>query len=404
MLRPQPMRRPWMTPGFNPGIPGDDSDHLSDDVVAMFRESFDEDGLDFLKRGPRTAQERLAYAQRVRPDAHLTAPPASTHMQRRFADHGVIDRERYFVGPNGFAYLRSDDSAEVGPAVTRRSFESAVGGFAPVSFEQAVANLGISSTIKPGEPSGDDGISLHVDGQSAPSPMHLTQVAQPHIDDIEKRYRAYVDYGRRGYNMAADALEHFLNGSGAATRLDPSWLRTHSSVRQAETEVLWHFANWISGYQRSNTASEVISQDLRDLPEGQTFQATSNWTSSFTPDFLSRAERDAFATVGETNLTGTGSFTFRREGDRIHFAGPIRMAIDDAYDWERGELGLVPRPDEMPPFFELSFDDDAIALEEAGRAKPFKLYSSWWKNLRGPLIVRDGRLVLETIEWQDRQR
>jgi hypothetical protein len=74
MLRSHPTRRYRRVSGFNSAAEVDD--HLRDDVVAMFRGSFDEDGLDFLKRGPRTAQERLAYAQRVRPDAHLTARPA----------------------------------------------------------------------------------------------------------------------------------------------------------------------------------------------------------------------------------------------------------------------------------------------------------------------------------------
>jgi hypothetical protein len=40
-----------MTPGLNPAAETDEDNHLRDDVVAMFRESFDEDGLDFLKRG-----------------------------------------------------------------------------------------------------------------------------------------------------------------------------------------------------------------------------------------------------------------------------------------------------------------------------------------------------------------
>ena len=197
MTRPQPTRRSWMTPGINPGTPEDDSDHLRDDVVAMFRGSFDEDGLDFLKRGPRAAQERLAYAQRVRPDAHLTSQAAPSDVQRRFADHGVIDRNRYFIGPDRVVYLRGDDSAELGAAATRRGFESVVGGFAPVSFEQAMAGFGSATEAGTGPFGEIDNLEYLADEQPTLPDVRLTDEAEQEIDRIARRYRDYADYGRR---------------------------------------------------------------------------------------------------------------------------------------------------------------------------------------------------------------
>lgn len=128
----------------------------------------------------------------------------------------------------------------------------------------------------------------------------------------------------------------------------------------------------------------------------------STWTSSFRPSFLS--EQNALATLGQTNLKGTGSFTFRREGDRIRFDGIVGMSVDDNYDWEEGEWGLVPRPDESFPWIEQNRHDDAIKLQNHRNARPFRLFPQWWKNVRGTMIVRGKRLTLETIHWQDRQR
>jgi hypothetical protein len=401
MLRSHPTRRYRRVSGFNSAAEVDD--HLRDDVVAMFRGSFDEDGLDFLKRGPRTAQERLAYAQRVRPDAHLTARPAPLDVQRCFVDHGVIDQNRYFIGPDRAAYLRSHDSAEPGHAAMRRGFESTVGGFTPVSFDQALAEIDGATGAGIVLEDGRDGIGYLADRRPVQPDVQLTDGAEQGIDQIEKRYQAYAEYGRRhGHDEAAAVMERFLSGSGQAMRLDPSWLRSVLSVREAEVQVRRYFEEWMTGDQPSKTASEQIVGNLVALPEGATLRGGSTWTRRFTPSLL--FEWNALATVGQTNLTGTGNFNFRREGDRIHFEGVVAMLLDDTYDWQPGEWGLVPRPDELFPWIEQNRHDDAIKLQNYRSAKPFKIFSQWWKNVRGTMVVRDKQLTLETIHWQDRQR
>lgn len=228
----------WRTPGFNPAAGSEDDNHLPDDVVAMFRDSFDEDGLDFVKRGPRTAEERLAYAQRVRADAHLAAQPAPVDVQRRFAHYGVIDRNRYFVGSDGNVYARDESSAELGPAAARRSFESAVGGFAPVSFEQALGDVSPQLLSQLGTASGSEAGLWHRAAGVPRLPEAVPETQEEEIDRIEERYRDYAEYGRRhGHDEAAAAMERFLSGSGESMRLDPGWLRSVPSVRAAETQV-----------------------------------------------------------------------------------------------------------------------------------------------------------------------
>lgn len=95
----------------------------------MYRESLDENGLDFLRRRPRTAGERLAFAQRVHPAAHRTARPAPVPAQAAFSQHGVLDPERHFVGPDRSLYLRDETVVEPLHAAIRRGFETAVPGY-----------------------------------------------------------------------------------------------------------------------------------------------------------------------------------------------------------------------------------------------------------------------------------
>lgn len=158
----------------------------------------------------------------------------------------------------------------------------------------------------------------------------------------------------------------------------------------------------MTGERPSDTPSEQIVDDLLALPEGATLQGSSMWTNRFTPSFLS--ERNALATIGQSNLTGSGSFTFRREGDGIHFQGVVAMALNDTYDWQPGEWGVVPTPDESFPWIEQNRHDDAIKLQNYRNAKPFRIFSQWWNNVRGTLLVRGKSLALRKIEWQDRPR
>jgi hypothetical protein len=226
------------------------------------------------------------------------------------------------------------------------------------------------------------------------------ETPEQEIERIEKQYRGYVDYGRRhGYDMPADELEHFLEGSGEPFQVDPDWLRSVPSVQEAEATELTYFTQWLSGERPTETPSEEIKQPLLQLADGQSLQVSSYWERKFRPGFMSAQEREALAAIGQSTLGGTGSFNFRREGDRIHFEGLVDMKLVDQYDWQKGEWGVLPTPDEGFPLVEINRHDDAIKLQERAGAKPFALQSSWQRYVSGSLIARDGQLVLESIDW-----
>lgn len=116
-------------------------DELPDTVVRMYRESLDDDGLDLLRRGPRNAAERLAYAQGVDPEAYRKAQPAAASAQAGFAQRGLLDGRQHFVGPDRNLYLRDEITTEPLHASIRRGFETAVPGFRRASFDEALAEL-----------------------------------------------------------------------------------------------------------------------------------------------------------------------------------------------------------------------------------------------------------------------
>ena len=121
-----------------------DEDELPDAVVRMYRESLHEDGLDFLRRGPRTADERLAYVQRVHPEAHRTARPAPMSTQLAYLQSGLLDRERHFIGPDRNLYRRNEATVEPLHASIRRGFETAVPGYGSPNLGDGLAEAEIS--------------------------------------------------------------------------------------------------------------------------------------------------------------------------------------------------------------------------------------------------------------------
>ncbi len=133
-------------------------DELPDAVVRMYRESLDEDGLDFLRRGPRNGAERPAYAQRVHPDAFRRAEHAGEGAQAALMRDGILDNRRHFVGPDAMVYQRGEATEEPLHASIRRGFETAVPGFQPTGFGQVLAELqGLSGGAGPDRLTGDPG-------------------------------------------------------------------------------------------------------------------------------------------------------------------------------------------------------------------------------------------------------
>jgi hypothetical protein len=109
----------------------------------------DNDSRSFLKYGPRSPAEKLAYAQRVNPLAHLDALPAPQDVQQRFQDTGELEEtDRFFVGPDGRIYLRNEDSDEQLGAKVRRGYEQAIGGFDEPTVKESLSDISESTRAK----------------------------------------------------------------------------------------------------------------------------------------------------------------------------------------------------------------------------------------------------------------
>ncbi len=196
-------------------------DELPDAVVRMYGDSLDEDGLDFLRRGPRSARERLAYAQRVHPDASRTAELAGQGAQAALARDGILDGRRHFVGPDAMVYRRGEATEEPLHASIRRGFESAVPGFRQTGLGEALAETmalggGGGADLLAGDTGGGDPTSRVSTGPGwqpahEGGPLRMKEIA------LWSRHAAPADAGGLDPHDQIDVLRHlrFLHGEGS---------------------------------------------------------------------------------------------------------------------------------------------------------------------------------------------
>jgi hypothetical protein len=128
--------------------PADDElNNLPASVVNLYRDSLDEKGPDFLRRGPRSFEEQLAFAQQVRPDGHRNAPIASDEDQWRFRLWRDVDWARSFVGPDGIVCSRDLIAEEKPEARIRRLYEHAIGGLGPPSLDELLQRFDLPDPV-----------------------------------------------------------------------------------------------------------------------------------------------------------------------------------------------------------------------------------------------------------------
>ena len=139
------------------------------------------------------------------------------------------------------------------------------------------------------------------------------------LDEIERRYRAMIDDARdQGYDVAADNLEHWLQGSGSTRKIDVAWLRGFAEVTEAEQVNRQRF-------------EKSLTKKAQGLKDGETVAFTDHWDRQLTASVEKRTllrqrherhqvrrdlhasaargrssrSRARSATIGTTPMTGT---------------------------------------------------------------------------------------------------
>lgn len=405
----------------------DDTNILPDAVVNLFRESLDDEGLGFLKHGPRSPLERLAFAQRVNPHAHLSSSPAPATEQGRFRGSGAFDSNRHFVGPDRRVYLRNGGTDEPLAYSLRRGIENAAGGFGQpelpeiieASFRKTQGGAGTDQLQRRRQAQNWPGATLTPEDSVAPLPPRI-----PEVKAISSKFRQIErDVREQGLTVGAGALKHFMDGGGLPVQYDQAQFRSFPVVQEAEHGIQKHFADWILGTHPKraviagkaagyvDSGLEQIKTDLLRMKDGDTLHRGSHWDAQLPYPKLTRlpfeatvgtpsADANLYGATGDAMLRSDGGFTFHRTGNRIEFKGAVEHNFDERFDFEL---------DGRPPFYapakgsiipwEIT-QEEGVAMQNSGLGTPFRTSARWDQPVSGVLTSdSNGVLRLDHIEW-----
>ncbi|MEN2400662.1 hypothetical protein GKZ90_0012795 [Flavobacterium sp. MC2016-06] len=181
----------------------------------------------------------------------------------------------------------------------------------------------------------------------------------------------------RNYNMAADCLQWWLDGSGFTKNIDFHWLRKNREVIAAENINVERFE------KDEDTKLGIF---LLTLEEGR-----SKYFSTYY-DKLVRAGifGELYYASGDSTLKSKCDFKIKNNGnDNYSLSGHIIHLWNDRYDWHKGASAFIYG-------FGNVGDSDALLVEKYCGAKPFEMRSQWKQNLDKTFqFTSSGNLILK---------
>lgn len=415
---------------------GDDRDSvLPDAVVNSFHGPLDAAGLHFLKHGPRSIAQQLAFAQAVHPDAYRSAPSAPETEQSRFRQIGTFDHGRYFAGPDRRLYVRTETASEPLAYRLRRGIEKAVGGYdrpdlpeiieassRPIESISAAPHAPQLREVQ-GSPLG--GAAVKDTGMPLPPRIPaIKSIDDPEIRGIYDKFRRVErDVREQGLTVGADALRHFMEGAGMPIQYDHAEFRRFPVVQEAEKGVQKHFVNWMLGTHPKRAVAagrsvayvdsglEQIKDDLVGMKDGDTLIRGSHWDAEFPYPKLTRFAVEAtvgepspdanlYGATGDAMLRSDGGFTFHRKGDQIEFKGAVEHNFDERFEFELDDRlpFYAPAKGSNIPW-EIT-QEAGVATQDHGLGTPFTTSARWFQPVSGVLTVDGtGALRLDHVEW-----
>ncbi|WP_131738773.1 hypothetical protein [Actinomadura roseirufa] len=185
------------------------------------------------------------------------------------------------------------------------------------------------------------------------------------VPELAALFRSIVDESREIHPIAADFLNHFMDGAGASRTLSVRWLRSFKVIRKAENRNRRRF-------------ERQLARAARALEDGASTWVNDHWDARINA-FIGT---ELFYVSRMSLLRSQGSFVLTRSGPEVRVSGTVRHHWFDPYDWDRGRWVYIPRHGFVPI---------AVGRElvESDEARNFLMESRHVQTLEGNW--RDGR-------------
>jgi hypothetical protein len=176
---------------------------------------------------------------------------------------------------------------------------------------------------------------------------------------LKKNYLEMIKKARqRNFNMAADCLQWWLDGTGFTKTIDFNWLRKQREVISAENINIERF--------ESNPIFEAFVNTITD-------GATEKYDDHFDKQFTGGIFGELYYMCGTSTITSKCHFKITRKDDNFVLSGTITHYWWDSYDWHKGANAYING-------FGFVNDSDALLVEKYCGAKPFEMRSQWKQN------------------------
>jgi hypothetical protein len=171
----------------------------------------------------------------------------------------------------------------------------------------------------------------------------------------------------RNYNMAADNLQWWLDGTGFTKNIDFNWLRKQREVIAAEDLNIERFENRL----------ELENFDKKLNKEGDFSKYTNELQHSFSGGIFG----ELYYMCGTSTITSKCDFTITKVKDSFVLSGTIIHNWWDRYDWHKGASAYIKG-------FGNVGDSDALLVEKYCGARPFEMRSQWKQSFNKTCQLR----------------
>lgn len=196
-------------------------------------------------------------------------------------------------------------------------------------------------------------------GSSKARNFYLQQNEREKALMLKQNYLEMIKKAReRNYNMAADCLQWWLDGTGFTKNIDFHWLRRNNEVIVAENINIERF---------ENDPDFIIF--LKKITDGN----SETYVTHFDRQFIGGIFRELYYVCGTSTITSTCYFTVSKKKENFVLSGKIIHKWWDRYDWHKGANAYING-------FGYVNDSDALLVEKYCGAKPYDMRGEWQQN------------------------
>lgn len=206
--------------------------------------------------------------------------------------------------------------------------------------------------------SGSKGPAQKLEENPKPEPEILELTVK--LNQITQKYRDMIKAARnKGYNVAADNLQRFLDGTGGVKKINVAWLRSFSDTTSAEKVNQQRFEKFLT--KIAKTVEHGTKKEFED-----------HWDRMLTASTTT----ELYYASGTSTIRSTGKFDFESIENIVKINGRVTHHWFDPYDWHEGLSAFI------PVFGNIS-DEDALLLQKNRASKPFLMEAEWLEDLTG---------------------